>query len=364
MKVLFHLGHPAHFHLFKNVILDLEKRKHKINILIKKKDILEDLLKDSDIPYKNILPEGRKDSKVGIIIGQIKQVVRLGVFCLQKRPELLIGSVPTVAQVGALLGITSINLSEDDAEAVSLFAKTTYPFSSVILAPDTCNNGKWEYKSIKYKGYHELAYLHPNHFKPDINIVKRYIATDKPFFIIRFSKLNAYHDTGISGISLDVAKNIVEILKPYGNIFITSEKELVPELEKFRINIKPLDIHHFLHYAKLYIGDSQTMAAEAGVLGTPFIRINDFVGRLGYLDELENKYKLGYGIKPDKIGHLIPLVESLLSNKNLKNEWKKKQNEMLKDKIDVTNFLMWFVENYPESINIMKANPDYQYNFK
>ena len=34
-------------------------------------------------------------------------------------------------------------------------------------------------------------------------------------------------------------------------------------------------------FASLYIGDSQTMAAEAGVLGVPFVRFNDFVGRLG-----------------------------------------------------------------------------------
>ena len=40
-------------------------------------------------------------------------------------------------------------------------------------------------------------------------------------------------------------------------------------------------------FASLYIGDSQTMAAEAGVLGVPFVRFNDFVGRIGYLRELE-----------------------------------------------------------------------------
>jgi predicted glycosyltransferase len=355
MKVLFQLGHPAHFHLFKNVILDLENKKHKIYVLIKKKDVLDDLLKDSGMPYENILPEGRKDSRVGIVAGQIKQVIRLGIFCLQKRPELLIGSTPTVAQVGALLGIKSINLSEDDAEAVSLFAKSTYPFSSVILAPDTCNNGKWEYKSIKYKGYHELAYLHPNHFKPDINIVKKYIATDKPFFIIRFSKLNAYHDTGISGISLNVAKSIVKILKPHGNIFITSEKELVPELEKFRINIKPLDIHHFLHYAKCYIGDSQTMAAEAGVLGTPFIRVNDFVGRLGYLNELEDKYQLGYGIKPKDINSVFAILDDLLSKKNIDKKWSKKRRQMLNEKIDFSRYLIDFIENYRDNIKIVKG---------
>ena len=355
MKFLFHLGHPAHFHLFKNVILDLKNKGHEIYVLIKKKDILEDLLKDSGISYENILPGGRKDSMLGIVAGQIKQAVRLGIFCINRKPDLLIGSTPTVAQVGAFLGIASINLSEDDAEAVPLFAKSTYPFSSVILAPDTCYNSKWEYKSIKYKGYHELAYLHTNHFKPDINIVKKYIATDKPFFIIRFSKLNAYHDKGISGISLNIAKQIIEILKPHGKIFITSEKELVPELEKFRIDIRPLDMHHFLYYAKIYIGDSQTMAAEAGVLGTPFIRVNDFVGRLGYLNELEDIYKLGYGIKPNNINSVFDILNELLSKKDIDKEWSKKRLQMLNEKIDFSKYLIDFIENYNDNKKIEGA---------
>lgn len=55
-------------------------------------------------------------------------------------------------------------------------------------------------------------------------------------------------------------------------------------------------------FASLYIGDSQTMAAEAGVLGVPFVRFNDFVGRIGSLRELEDVYELGYGI------HATPLT--------------------------------------------------------
>ena len=37
---------------------------------------------------------------------------------------------------------------------------------------------------------------------------------------------------------------------------------------------------------------------------------------------------------------------------------------MLSEKIDVTAFMVWFVENYPESVEIMKKNPDYQLRFQ
>lgn len=49
---------------------------------------------------------------------------------------------------------------------------------------------------------------------------------------------------------------------------------------------------------------------------------------------------------------------------DLKREWKKKREKMLVNKIDVTVFLVWFVENYPNSAKVMRENPDYQYRFK
>ena len=38
----------------------------------------------------------------------------------------------------------------------------------------------------------------------------------------------------------------------------------------------------------------------------------------------------------------------LLQQPNLKKEWKERSERMLADKIDVTAFLVWFVENYKE----------------
>ena len=147
-------------------------------------------------------------------------------------------------------------------------------------------------------------------------------------------------------------------------MFISSERELSAELDSHRISINPLDIHHVMAFAQLYIGDSQTMAAEARVLGTPFVRFNDFVGRIGYLNELENKYRLGYGIKPRNPDDLLSTTEKLVNTENLKAVFQDRRKVMLRDKIDVAGFMTWFIENYPESVRIMRENPDYQYRFK
>ena len=253
-----------------------------------------------------------------------------------------------------------------------------------------------ENKSAKYPSYHELASLHPNHFTPDPKIVEAYgINTSKPYFVMRFASLNAHHDSGIKGINTEIAERLISILenadvneslrsmsrdkslneshalndrkKP--RIYITSERPLEPQFEKYRIKINPLDMHHVMAFASLYIGDSQTMAAEAGVLGVPFVRFNDFVGRIGYLRELEDVYKLGYGIhatplttdspirrndgspQPSGVEALYERVEQLVSMPvdERKATFAERKEKMLSEKIDCAKFLTWFLENYPAS---------------
>ena len=171
---------------------------------------------------------------------------------------------------------------------------------------------------------------------------------------MRFASLHAHHDSGIKGINTEIAQRLIDILKPHGRIYITSERPLEPQFEEYRIKINPLDMHHVMAFASLYIGDSQTMAAEAGVLGVPFVRFNDFVGRIGYLRELEDKYELGYGIKASAEGSVDQLcsrVEELVSMPSAERTatFATRRQQMLSDKIDCAKFLTWFIENYPQS---------------
>jgi len=57
-------------------------------------------------------------------------------------------------------------------------------------------------------------------------------------------------------------------------------------------------------------------------------------------------------------------VRPSVENPQLKSNTRAGRDKMLKEKINVTAFLVWFIENYPESAKIMKENPKYQYRFK
>ncbi|MBO7459534.1 MAG: hypothetical protein J6T53_01320, partial [Bacteroidales bacterium] len=73
------------------------------------------------------------------------------------------------------------------------------------------------------------------------------------------------------------------------------------------------------------------------------------------------------GIKASEKGSadkMYKTLTDLLSMPDLKEEWQKRRQKMLSEKIDYAKFLTWFIENYPESAKIMKQNPDYQLKFK
>ena len=115
-------------------------------------------------------------------------------------------------------------------------------------------------------------------------------------------------------------------------------------------------------FASLNIGDSQIMAAEAGVLGVPFVRFNDFVGRIGYLRDLEDKYQFGYGIKASADGSVDQLcsrVEELVSMPSAERKavCAERREKMLSEKVDYAKFLTWFIEEWPKSGEAMKAAP-------
>lgn len=346
MNILFHLGHPAHFHLFKNLIIKLRDSGCETPVLIKEKDVLKALLERSGIPYDNILPEGKSHGKFGLLKDLFRRGSRIIAYCRKKKPDLLVGTSADISYVGKFLGIPAINVNEDDASVVPLIAWISYPWATEILSPDSCNNGRWEKKTKRYKGYHELAYLHPDHFVPDPRVVSKYIEPESRFFILRFTSLVAHHDKGIRGISDSLARDLVNVLKDHGKILITSERKLGAEFERHRLPIDPVDMHHLLAYARLVIGDSQTISAEAGVLGTPYIRYNDFVGKIGYLKELEETYHLGFGITPDHPEKLIKLATELASSNETREIFQTRRQKMLSEKINVADFLYDYITNY------------------
>lgn len=353
MKVLFMISHPAHFHMFRYTIDNLQQHGHEVVSVIRPKDVLEQLCIDANLPYYKVKNRPKKWGMIGLGLALIEKIMEVLRITRKEKPNLLVGSDGVLAYVGKMCNVPSFEFFEDDYDIIKLYAKMFFPFYSNVVCPHVCDAGKWNTKKIGYAGYQKLTYLHPNYFTPDKKVVEKYFPVDEsPYYIIRFAKLSAHHDVGVNGFSREVAQRVIDMLKAKGRVFITSETELPHEFEQYRLRINPLDIHHLLAFASLYIGDSQSMAVEACMLGTPCLRFNDFVGKkkISVLEELEHVYQLTNGISSHDAEQLYSKVEEILTMPDARAIYQTRKNKMLADKIDVTKYWTWFIENYPQSV--------------
>lgn len=365
MKILISVGHPAHVHFFKNLIGLLSKNGHDIKIVARNKEVVLDLLDNYGFDYEVISSKGNNFLSLGFEM--IKRHYMFFKILRKTNPDIVLaGFDPSVAQIGKILSVPSIVFA-DNRPNISNFppiGSMVIPFAKVILS---LSSVKYDFgpKEVKVNSYKELAYLNPNYFKPNPKITEDFgLSKNEIFVLLRFVSHSAYHDIGTVGLDVDAKIRLVQELEKYATVLISSEVQLPIELEKYQITAAPEKIHDLIYYSKLLVCDSQTMTTEAGVLGTPAIRCNSFVGKgdMGNFIELEQKYGLIYNY--DNVDDVISKAIGLLQNPNLKEEWNYKKEQLLNDKIDMTAFMLWFVENYPHSFKIMKENPDIQYQFK
>lgn len=355
MKVLFFLVHPAHFHLFKNVIKKLKSDNIEPFVIIRPKESLESLCNEAGFDYIKVSDGIRKNKKLSMLVDILKRDFHAYQIIKKIKPDLLIGSSVEICHVGKFLGIPSVITHEDDYDNMKFFSYSAFPFATNILSPLGCRQGRWEKKCIHYPGYHELSYLHPNNYVPDPKVSK--VLGTQTYFLLRFSQFNAHHDFGASGISDSLAKRIITILKPYGKVFISSERPLSDDLERYRITLPASSIHDVLYSSKMLIGDSQSMTVEAAVLGVPAIRFNKFAEdySIAVLDELEKKYELAIGINNRNPARLIKRIEELMAVQNLKEIWHERRVKMLTEKIDTCNYLCDFIKNFNNSSKIQNS---------
>lgn len=362
MDILFEINHPGHIHLFRNLANELEKNGISSQFIIKTEPVIEYLAGFYNLQYTRMGPKGKGLLlkylyQIGFLLKTIRIVKKI-------KPTVGLGVSMNLPMVSKFTKMKSIGFDDDDMAVTPVFAKYANR-ATFILTPSSLAHEMRGKNHIVYNGYHELAYLHPNRFKPDPHVWDVLaISPNMDYFILRFNSFKAHHDVGHSGMSFLQKKELVKMLAAHGRVFISSEETIEPEFESLKLPHRPELMHSFLAYAKMYVGESQTMTSEAAVLGTPALKCNTFAGRLSVPNELEVKYGLCYSFLPEDYHKMLLKMDELLAMPGLKPEWELRRNRMLTEKIDVTGFLTWFVGNYPESFRNIKEHPEIQNQFK
>lgn len=336
MNILIDIIHPAHVHFFRHAISEFEKRGHKVAVTARQKDVTIELLANLGIPFTVLSRVGA--GMGGLLWELVTRDIKLWKFCRSFRPDVLTGiSGVFIAHVGALLRRPSIVW--DDTEHQTLAHMITWPVATEVHSPD-CYLKTQKKKQKLYAGVHELAYLHPNRFKPDIELVKSLgIDPQQKYCIIRFVSWGAHHDVGQHGLADEKKLRFVESIAEYARPYITSEGTLPGELEPYRLNIPVHQMHHVLACASLCVTEGATVASEAAVLGVPTIYINTL--KLGYTNMLEEYGLLNQTTDTDRA---LELGLAQLKDENAGQKCRASRQKFLAEKIDVTGYIVETVE--------------------
>lgn len=321
----------------------MNQKGHEILFVSRNKEIEHCLLNLYGFTYIN---RGRgKSGRIGKFLYLIYADLKLMQIYRNFRADVFLNFLhPYPSQVAKMLGKVSLVFS--DTEHAKLHHKLTVPFATKVFTP-TCYRIDLGNKQVRFNSYMEMAYLHPNYFTPDAEILKLLnVSEGEKYVIMRFVSWAAAHDFEHTGLSLENKRKAIRLMSQYAKVFITAEGELTSDLEQYRIKIPFDKMHDALYYSSLLFGESATMASEAAVLGTPSIFI-DNDGR-GYTDEEEHKYGIVFNFTEsheDQERSILKAMEIIQEEKG-KEKYANIRKKLLTECIDTTQFMINEVLKY------------------
>lgn len=333
MNVLIDILHPAHVHFFRNLRSLLAADGDTVIVTARRKEMSLRLLESYGIDHIHISDQ---KSGGGLISEMLVRTVRLMRICRARRPSLLMGIMgPSIAVAGRLLRIPAwVFYDTENAWITNWFA---YPLATRVYTP-ACYQGADRRNQIRYPGYHELAYLHPNRFTADPDVLRvDGVDPEAPYSIVRFVGWQASHDIGERGLALDDKIRLVAAIEKHGRVFISSEAPLPPELADRRCPVQITRIHDLIAGARVVVGESATMASEAAVLGVPALFISDTLR--GYTVEEERKYGLVWNLSRSQVPQACEIIDRLLRDPAGRSACQEKRRRLLNDTCDVTAYI-------------------------
>ncbi|MBL7139312.1 MAG: DUF354 domain-containing protein [Planctomycetes bacterium] len=339
MRMVVDINHPAHVHFFKHFIRQMQEAGHALMVTASEKDVACDLLRAEGFAYT---PLGRygtslwgKAVTLPVMDGRMVRAARAF------GPDVLLGVASVrAAHAGFLLRRRSVIF--DDTEHAKWEVRLYLPFADVVCTP-ACYRRSLGPKQVRYNGYHELAYLHPSRFRPDPSVLEALGAAEgERLAVVRFVSWGAVHDMGQHGFDPASRRELVASLERHARVLVVAEDALDPALEPYRCPLPPERLHDLLHYAAVYVGEGATMATEAALLGTPSVYLSSLVGTMGNFEELRDDYHLVVATQSKR--EAIDEAVRLASDPGAKRTWAERRARLLRDKIDVTQWMVDLVE--------------------
>lgn len=326
-NILVSIEHPADVNFYKNAIDLLNKKNINTHLIVRPRGRLVQII-EKEYPNMSCTPISRYYSTLlGKIFGLLEKNIKFISFLRKNKIDAVTGFADfCVAQAAQILRKPSV-LFTDDYEYKPGFYLAKFSATRLVIPASIPVAGK---NIVKFNGFKELAYLHPNYFKPNENVLKEYGLKQNAYVFIR----------EISGTSLNYksSNSILFDLLPYLSdmgfdlLLSLENKSLEEKLEnKCTILREPVhDIHSLIKYAALTISSGDTIPRESCLVGTPAI----YTGRR---DMCVNKelIEMGCMFKVNDIPETLNTVKNIVEN-NLDKKVEESIRQAIKQKWDDT----------------------------
>jgi len=337
MRYLFFTNTPAHVHMYRHAVSELQQRGHQVLVLGRDYGCTKALLDYYELPHA--LYGKCETNKTSLFKELPTHFANIFTEARSFDPDLICGVGAYAAFTGAIT--RSPVFAIHDSEPTTLDHLFTSVFVEAFLTPYTFQKDIRK-NHYEFNGFKELAYLHPDVYEPETDIREKLgIEADDDFVIVRFNAFGSHHDINHTGFTPDQRRRLLEVLSEDATVFVSDEGG---ELDFTTVPGQPFDLppallHDALAEASLLIADTQTMVTEAACLGTPAIRSNSFVGDddMGNFIELENHELI---LNLTEFDAVLEHSREILENDEIQAAWQRKRNEFFEDKDNLTEIIV------------------------
>jgi len=336
MRYLIFTNTPAHVHLYRNTIDELQDQGHDVLVLARDYGCTVELADWYDLPY---MVYGECDTtKFSLFRNLPAQYAKIIKATHSFDPDCIFGVGAYAAHAGALTRTRTVLLH--DSEPTTIDHLLSKPFADAILTPRVFRRDLGSDHYV-FDGFKETAYLHPETFTADSTIRSELGVGDEEYVIVRFNAFGSHHDVSRSGFTPAQRRQLIEHLSEFATVLISDESgEMdIDPLPAQLFDLHPARLHDALAEASLLIADTQTMVTEAALLGTPAIRSNSFVGE----DDMGNFLELGqHGLVHnfESFDEVCETATTLLTSDGVEATWRRRRDEYLAEKDDLTELLV------------------------
>jgi predicted glycosyltransferase len=286
MRVIIDLKHPGDVHLFRHVVEELRREGDEVLVASRDKD--ETLVLLEQIGLEAVCLSRMGSGPAGMALELVRRTGGLVRLARRFRPHVMAGRTAVCAGLAGLaLGVPVVTV--DDTEFAWAQIALSVPLARVVCT-GLGYGRRFPGKERRFSAPPQLAYTHPCRLRPDRErLVAGGVDPDEPYFVVRVKAWRASHDFGVAPPRGSEVEELVEGLAAFGRPLVSAEGVLLPRLARFANPLPAAGLLDLLAFARLYVGEGSTMAAEAACLGTPAVFISPR-SRRGYLDAMAARY--------------------------------------------------------------------------